>query len=152
MKTTICGSLIINFLLSFSATCWAQAVAPPILDLPLERPKYLAVIQTENAAPLLGRISDLVKREGFNIDQVDAKDQQLMATRRDGPQSKSYDKVIIWLERDFQEPDKFVKIFFLYGRYMEVLGAEAGIHRVKIPYSVEEERIGKLRQSVSSLF
>jgi hypothetical protein len=150
MKTRIYAGIAVMCLF-LCATVRAQQIAPPILKEPFGRPKYLTIIQTNNASTLLKTISEMVKKEGFKIDQLDIKEQQLEATRQDSAPAKNYDKVILWLEKDFQDPDKFVKVYFLYGRFMEILAEEKGVYRVKLTDSAEESRIGKLKQSIIAL-
>ena len=150
MKRNVCVGIAV-LCLFLCVPSWGQQIAPPILKEPFGRPKYLTVIQTNNASTLLRTISDLVKKEGFRIDQLDVKEQQLEATRQDNVPSKNYDKVIIWLEKDFQDPDKYIKVYFLYGRFMEILAEEKGVYRVKVTDSAEEGRIGKLKQSIIAL-
>jgi hypothetical protein len=121
------------------------------LDEPLARPKYLTVIQTEDPATLLRTIVDTVRKAGFQIGQMDVKEQQFEATKNDTASSKNYDRVIVWLERDVQEPAKYVKVYFLYGRYEEIMAEKMKISRVELFPHEEEEHIGKLKQEILAL-
>src|SRR5512135_3677361 len=101
MKTGICVALVFILVL-LTAISWSQTAGPTILKEPLAPPKYLTVIQTDNPATLLKTVSETVKKAGFQIDQLDSREQILDASKKDGGPSKNYDRVIIWLERDFQ--------------------------------------------------
>lgn len=149
MKTCYCLGLLTTVLF-VSEISVAQQPAPPLKD-PVVRPRYLTIIQTGDAEKLLKTISDIVMQGGFRVELLDPREQQLEATRADDVQSKGYDKVTIWLERDFHEPYKYVKLFFFYERYREILAWKKDFYSVVISPSEEEERIGKLRQSLISL-
>jgi hypothetical protein len=53
------------------------------------------------------------------------------------------------LEKDFQEPEKYIKIFCQYGRFLKIWD---DVKRVKIDAEEETERIGKLKQAISQRF
>jgi len=132
----------------------AKSLAQQIVSVdpnPLKRPTPLVVVKTDDAEALLKSIVDAVKNAGFDITTADFREAMIEAQKQDNQPSKGYDRVIIWLERDFLDPSKFVKLYFLYGRYESLLGAEKKIYRIKVAESYEEEKVGKFKQFLISI-
>ncbi|MGH7491167.1 MAG: hypothetical protein ACREOO_02105 [bacterium] len=129
----------------------AQQPAPPIDHTPLARPRPAGVFQTNDVQKLLRMISDSVQHAGYKVNSFDVREAALEATKPDDAQSKNYDKVIIWLERDVQEPAKFVKLYMLYGRYEYLLAQRRDVYRIQIDQTFEQARVGKLKESLLML-
>jgi hypothetical protein len=127
---------------------WTQKLAPPVDPTPLERPFPLYIMKIDTNFILLDLIADTLESYKFNIVRRDDREQLIEAQRLDAPNSKDHDKILIWLERDFQEPKKYVKIFFQYGRYLKIWSE---IKRVKVNSDQETERIGKLKKAIISI-
>jgi hypothetical protein len=143
------GLFIMLFLITGSL--FAQQPGPQINEEPLQRPKPLVVLETNQPTVLMERIKTTIVNNGFKIDQVDMREQYLEATKLDGPESKNYDKIIVWLERDIEYPNRYLKVYFLYGRYIEMISRKLDVYRIKITPSEEEGRIGQLKQSLISI-
>ena len=147
MRSTKDFSLLC-FMMLFAANCWTQEPAPPIDPTPFERPIPLSIVKVDTHFILLDVIADTLESYKFDIVRKDEREQLIEAKRLDKPDSKDHDKVLIWLERDFQEPQKYVKIFLQYGRYLEIW---SDVKRIKINPEVENERIGKLKKAIISI-
>ena len=128
----------------------SQQPAPKVDSTPLARPVPLAVLKPQDPAALLDQITTTIKAAGFTISRIDTSDQLIDAKRAELPPSKNYDRVIVWLERDFRDPLKTVKIFLLYGRYEEIVSATRSVERIVISSDREEQRVGALKQSLLS--
>ena len=96
-------------------------------------------------------ISDSVQHAGYKVNSFNVREAALEATKPDDAQSKNYDKIIIWLERDFQEPSKFIKLYMLYGRYEYLFAQRRDVYRIQINQLFEDARVGKLKQSLLRL-
>jgi hypothetical protein len=136
---------------TWAGISWAQAPAPRIDPTPLVRPSPLAVLQTPEPAGVLNRIAVIVRSQGFIVSQLNVADQVIEARRPDPARAKAYDKVLIWLERDFNEPAARVKIFFFYGRYEEILASRRDVYRVEVSSAEEDAHVGTLKQALLSL-
>lgn len=137
------------FVLIFSfKISWSQEPAPPVDPTPLERPLPLHIMKIDTNFILLDLIADTLENYKFNIVRRDDREQLIEAQRLDAPNSKDHDKVLIWLERDFQEPQKYLKIFFQYGRYLLIW---SDVKRIKVDSDEEAERVGKLKNAIISI-
>jgi len=154
------GVFILFIMILITTNCWTQdpapsppsppppAPAPPLDPNPLERPLPLSIMKIDTNFILLDLIADTLESYKFNIVRRDDKEEVLEAKRVDTPDSKDHDKVLIWLERDFQEPQKYVKIFLQYGRYLKIW---SDVKRIKVDPDEETERIGKLKKAIISI-
>lgn len=129
----------------------SQEVAPPLNSEPLERLEYLAIIDTGNGEILMKKIQDIVEKNEFTIEKIDLREALIKAERAAKKKQEGYDRVVIWLERDFQEPSRFIKIFFLGGKFLEIVGATSGIRRVYYGPGEEETRLGKLKREIMNI-
>ena len=145
------GVFVIALLCLISATdAQAPQPAPKVDPMPLARPVPLAVLKPHDPAMLLEQIVTTVKGAGFSITRIDENDQVIEAKRVDAAPSKNYDRVIVWLERDFRDPLKTIKVFFLYGRYEEIVSTTRSVERIAISPDREDQRVGALKQSLMS--
>jgi hypothetical protein len=125
-------------------------IAPPINPEPFAKPKPFMVIQTGNARQLLKAISDSTKRFGFTITHDDPTEFQLEAVKAcEFPVRE--DRVLVWLERDIQKPREYIRVYFLFGSFMRILGDNEGFSRVEVSAEAEVQRVGALKKSLLSL-
>lgn len=142
------GALVLFFMMLFATNCWTQEPAPPLDPTPFERPVPLSIMKIDTNFILLDLIADTLESYKFSIVRRDDREPLIEAKRLNAPDSKDHDKVLIWLERDFQAPQKYVKIFLQYGRYLKVW---SDVKRIKVDPDDETERIGKLKKAIISI-
>jgi hypothetical protein len=130
-----------------------QVIAKPVDPTPLERPQYVTIISIhkEDADKVLEIIADTLRKCGYSNVHSDIKEQKLEAEKHDFQDARNYCKVLLWLERDFQEPEKFIKVFLQCGRYEFMIAGTSGSYRVVMTESMEEQYFGKLRNSIESI-
>lgn len=139
---------ILFIMILITTNSWTQEPAPPLDPAPLERPLPLSIMEIDTNFILLDLIADTLESYKFNIIRRDDREQLIEAQRLDTPDSKDHDKILIWLERDFQAPQKYVKIFLQYGRYLKIWSE---VKRIKVDPDEETERIGKLKKAIISI-
>lgn len=142
------GVFILFLMLLITANSWAQEAAPPLDPTPLERPIPLSIIKVDSNLALLDIIADTLAIYKFDLVRRDDREQVIEAKRMDAANLKDHDKVLIWLEKDFQEPEKYIKIYCQYGRFLKIWD---DVKRVKVDAGEETERIGKLKQAIISI-
>jgi hypothetical protein len=121
---------------------------PVALDpSPLERPSAMTVIKTRDPIALYGSLAKLVTEGGFTIMSQDSRSGTVIGTKNDETSVENYDKVVVWLERDFQQPSEFVNVYFAYGRFEKVFGRSEPA-RIKITAQDEQHRVGQLKQAL----
>ena len=59
--------------------------------------------------------------------------------------------MIIWVERDFDQPAEYVRLYLAYGRYEEIWGSRRDISRVRIDQEQEATRTTGLRDALLRL-
>ncbi len=133
----------------FVALC--QEAAPNIDNTILSRPEPLFVIENVSGTKLLEEISDTLKSNGFSIVKFDNRDMQIESIKNIEQDSGNYDKVIIWFERDFFLPEKFIKIYLMFGRFLVVVSSETRVRRIEVSDIQEENIIGGLKRSLISI-
>jgi hypothetical protein len=132
-------------------TGFCQEPAPPVDNTPLERPQPLFIMEHDSGSQLLTQISDTLKQHGFEIVKLDKRDMLIESTKRISDHREDYDKVIIWLERDYMMPENYIKVYFLFGRFLEIVSFETRIKRIEISTVQEENIIGELKKSLISI-
>ena len=145
--------ILITFSITF-ANC--QDAAPPVDNTELERPESLFGINFSRGdfvpgEELLTEISDTLKKFNFEIIKHDTRDMQIEATRKITPTREDYDKVIIWLERDFLMPENYIKVYFLFGRFLKIISSDTKIRRIELTNMEENEIVGDLKTSLISI-
>jgi hypothetical protein len=83
---------------------------------PLERPAPLKTLKSGDTAKICDAIAKALTDNGFKLTNQDCDVGEFQATKKTNSSGES-DKVLIWLERDFEKPKDAVKLYFLYGRY-----------------------------------
>ncbi len=139
---------ILMLMILIPAATWCQEAAPPLDPTPFEKPMPLSIIRVDTNLVLLNIIADTLARYKFDLVRRDDREQVIEAKRMDASDSKDHDRVLIWLEKDFQEPEKYIKIYFQYGRFLKIWN---DVRRVKIDVGEESQRIGKLKQAIISI-
>jgi hypothetical protein len=142
--TQVCLPVLVYCTFPFFITSPAR---PKDQDL-FTRPKSLCTINTTDVRPTFQRVLDIVVSEGFKSDGINWSDGEFSAWRRDGD-SQAQDKIIVWLERDFEQPQSRVHVYILYARYEQFLGI-TGLTRVQVDPDFETGRVGLLKQKVIS--
>jgi hypothetical protein len=135
---------------------YCQDIAPPIDNTILERPTPLFNMQSNLGessigSDLLNEISDTLKRFNFDIMKLDNRDMQIESTRKISPNRDDFDKVIIWIEKDFRMPDRYVKVYFAFGRFMNIVSSDTKIRRIEITKIQEDKIVGDLKKSLISI-
>ena len=127
-----------------------QQPAPELNPMPLERPAPLARIKATDPEKVMKAIADILRKFSYQIDRSQAA--SVDARRFDAPNrpntESEYDRVIVWLERDFDKPLDYVNVFFLWGRYELIWGRERGIRRI-VPRT--EGDIPRLKAAIADL-
>ena len=150
--------ILMTLNICFSATVVVVARLPAFAEdpTPLKPPKPLVRIEASNDSTLWKAILNILKKFEFKLTNLDSKENVIEATRYhksvgDLLPSRDYDSVIIWLERDFDEPNKYIKIYLAYGLYSNVLADISGARRFKTSPLWEEKNIGKLKEALVSI-
>lgn len=148
-----CRLLLFSFLLFLvlSSVAAGQQPAPQIDPNPLVRPEALVSVSSTDPVGLLNKAHEKVAAAGYEIVRVDVSAGTLEAKRADSTSSKDYDKIILWLERDLREPDRYMKLYLQYGRYEEILAARRDVYRVVVTRAFEDARTAPIRIALIAL-
>ena len=139
-------------LLVLFRTGFAQplGVAPLTDPRPLERPTPFAFVDTGDSARILPGIAAVLIDFGYSIQVIEKA--LIDAKRLDSldPQDddQDYDRVIVWLERDFDRPLERLNVYLLYGRYEMIWGETTRIFRIMLSEEDEAARVGALRSAI----
>jgi hypothetical protein len=114
---------------------------------PFGRPKFLCTFNASDVRGALQKIMGIVADQGFKSDGINWSDGELSAWRRDSNTSPNQDKILVWLERDFEQPEAKVRLYLLYGRYEQFFGT-SDLTRVKADSDFESQQIGQLKQKL----
>lgn len=129
----------------------AQAVARRPYPDALARPVALRSMRTCDPSGLMATLQTALRAERFMVTSTD--DASLMiGAQRDSTDNwgQGIDRVILWVERDFERPQQIVRIYLIYGRYDRLLGSSEPV-RVQIDSAYELSRTGRLRQRILDL-
>jgi hypothetical protein len=116
---------------------------------PLERPAPLKTLKTAEAAKLCDAILKALTDNSFKVTNQDCDVGEFAAerkTNRDG----ELDKVVIWLERDFEKPNNAIKLYFRYGRFETLLGHPEPVRITTTPAD-EDHNVGPVKEALKSL-
>jgi hypothetical protein len=116
---------------------------------PLARPRPITIVPAVEVPRLAAEISKILERQNFSMENYDPRRPFFQAKRLD--RQRSFDRVIIWAERDFEKPYDLFQIYLLYGRYEVIAMSNDGSYRLKTSEQVEERRIGNLRRDLLKL-
>ena len=94
------------------------------------------------------KVASIVADQGFKSDGINWSDGELSASRRDTDGSPNQDKLLVWLERDFEQPQSRVRLYLVYARYEQFFGANGEVTRVKVDSDFESQRVGPLKQKL----
>jgi hypothetical protein len=138
-------------ILTSGALVTVQPQVPVAIDpAPLARPASLTVYQTGDAPKVYRSVAKLLTDSGYSLKQLDPTVGELEATRGEGDASGGFDRLVIWLERDFDKPTEYIRLYLLFGRYAKVFGHTEPM-RIKLTATDEANRVGKLKQALLSL-
>ncbi len=143
-------SLIIAIVASllFPKFATAQALFTPD-PTPLERPAPLKTLRTADTAKVCEAITKTLADNGFKTTRDDCDLGEFEATKKTNAAGE-FDKVVIWLERDFGKPREALRLYFLYGRFETLAGHQEPV-RIKTTSADEERNAGALKEALVSL-
>lgn len=142
--------LILPVALSISG--YAQDQPPPPVQLdprPIERPLVFYFFKTNDATRLLDSVENIIKKAKYEIVNRDENNQQLEAKRKIN-QTRDFEKILIWLERDFENPELKLKLYFFYGYYQKVFGY-SDPQRILLSLEQELENTGHITTSIKKI-
>jgi hypothetical protein len=116
---------------------------------PLERPAPLKTLKSGDAAKICDAIGKALTDNGFKAANQDCDSGEFEATKKTNAAGE-FDKVLIWLERDFEKPKEVIKLYFLYGRYETLAGHPEPVRIVTNPAD-ELQNVGALKDALTSL-
>jgi hypothetical protein len=116
---------------------------------PLERPTPLKTLKSGDATKICDAIAKALTDNGFKVANQDCDAGEFEATKKTNAAGE-FDKVLIWLERDFEKPKDAIKLYFLYGRYETLAGHPEPV-RIVATAADEQQNVGALKDSLTSL-
>lgn len=150
MKQT---SLIVTLTLMIPCVsrAFSQQPAPPMDRTSFNRPQPLTIVEDGDPSAILGTVSKILKSTGFDPVDVNNKEFFVDARRYSDKAHKrgDYDRIIVWMARDIKDPSRYVNVYFLYGRFVEVFGNAKAL-RVFIDEEDEERDIGRLKRELAA--
>jgi hypothetical protein len=117
--------------------------------VPLERPAPLRTLKTGDATRICDAILKALTDNNFKVTNQDCDVGEFAATRKTSTDGE-FDKVLIWLERDFEKPKEAIKLYFRYGRFETLLGHPEPV-RISTTAADEERNVGALKEALMSL-
>ena len=140
--------LVFYFIMVYGFT---QEAAKPIDHTILARPTPLFTVADMSGFELLSSLSDSLRRHGYEIIKFDRVNMQIESRFLFSSENERYDKIIVWLERDFHMPEKFIKVYLIFGRFEKIIGNVTRIRRIEISKESEDLIIGDLKKSINSI-
>jgi hypothetical protein len=130
----------------------AQAPGKSKDPSPFGRPSALCTMFINHSAgtaanSALQKISAIMNSRGFQVDSVNWQDGELQASRKDSSDSNDIDRIVVWLERDFQQSDSRLKVYLLYGRFEKFFGSTEP-ERVVVDTNFSSQHIGAVKQDI----
>jgi hypothetical protein len=117
--------------------------------IPLERPAPLKTLKSGDTAKICDAVAKALTDNGFKVTNQDCDVGEFGGTKKTDAAGES-DKVLIWLERDFEKPKDATKLYFLYGRF-ETLSGHPEPVRIRTTAADEEQNVGALKEALTSL-
>jgi hypothetical protein len=144
---------ILFFAILGNMNTYCQKPAPPIDNAPFQKPVYFSLIKTKNTNidEVLDSIAGRVIKAGYEVIARNVKEQQIEAEKKDSRNNDSYDRIIVWIERDFEKPNEIIKVYLLCGHFEYILGAESKIYRIKINDIEENQRFNAVKKEIRSI-
>lgn len=102
-----------------------------------------------NTTKICDAISKVLTDNNFTVVKQDCDHGEFEATKKTSSAGE-LDKVLIWLERDFEKPKDATNLYFLYGRF-EVLAGHSEPVRIKTTPVDEDQNVGTLKESLLSI-
>jgi hypothetical protein len=85
---------------------------------------------------------------GYAFEKVIDKTGEIYAIKYDTPSGDNFDKLVVWLERDFVNPNVSINVFMIYGRYEIILGHGNKAQRIIISQGEEDSKIAEIRRAI----
>jgi hypothetical protein len=128
-----------------------QSTPPPVQvdNRPIERPASLFTIKTNNADVLIDSIQNILMQKSFAIENRNDDTYEIVASRKIN--ETSFEKILIWFERDFKNPDLNIRVYFLYGVYQKLFGSGEEFKRIKITSEEERNNVGDIKTSIRNI-
>jgi hypothetical protein len=124
-----------------------MSISRTIDSTPLERPRALTVVQGDRTA-VLGRVSTVLRSNGFTETSRDIDSGELRATRPDTNAENARDELLIWIDGQAGDAGR-VRVYMQYGRFEQFF--MQGGQRVHVTPEEAVERIGAVRDAVVNL-
>ena len=115
--------------------------------LSLARPKPFFVAKGFDALLLFKKIKSIIAKNSFDVIEDNSVEGVLRARRE--VDKREYEEILIWLGRDFREPDDVIWVFFEVGTFAKAIIGESCPCRVKSDIENERERIDPLKNEIS---
>ena len=126
----------------------AQQPGKPKDPTPFARPKPLCTFNASDVHGAFQKLAGIVADQGFKSDGINWSDGELSASRRDSNTSANQDRILLWLERDFEQPQSKLRLYLLYARYEQFFGSSGDLTRVKADPDFENQQVGQLKQKL----
>jgi|SRR5882724_8828849 len=117
---------------------------------PLERPSFMFISKTSKGNLLLDSIERIIMTKGFEVENRDDDMQEMRVIRKSYLEVDGYEKILLWLERDFKTPDQGIKIYLNYGVYKKIFGKREYV-RIKVTPETEIENIGDIKKLIQKI-
>jgi len=132
-----------------------QAMAPPIDRTKLERPFPVVTAEFSDIEKFYSSVRAKIEGAGFRVQREDSRNGVIEASKPDPGSTGGEDRIVVWIERDLQQPLSKVQVYVLFGHYEQVLtGTGKNLLRVAgyaLPEAFIEQRIGDLRRSLLAM-
>src|SRR5512143_1811269 len=105
-------------------TVAAQTIARRPHPDPLARPIAVRSVRTCDPSGLLPALQAALRAERFTVTSSD-EESQTIAAQRDSTDNwgGGVDHVVLWIDRDYRQPQQMVRIYLIYGRFDRLLGS-----------------------------
>ena len=115
---------------------------------PLERPKALVILKGDRDATM-GRLSTLLRANGFAEVSSNIDSGELLVTRPDTVSPGARDDILVWADGQAGDANR-IRIYLQYGRFEPFFGSTTP-ERVQTPPDEMQKRIGQVRQAIINL-
>jgi hypothetical protein len=126
----------------------AQALFTPD-PTPLERPAPLKTIKSGETVKICEAILKALADNSFKVKNQDCDLGEFEGTKNTNSPGE-FDKVLIWMERDFEKPKDATKLYFLYGRFETLAGHPEPV-RIRTTPADEDHNVGTLKEALTSI-
>ena len=128
----------------------AQTIGRPRHPDPLSRPQPLRSVRTCRPDSVLTGMIAVLHAERYAITRLDETAQTVEAERDSTDVfGAGVDRVILWLERDFEHPSTLIDVYLLYARFDRMFGQQAVV-RVRVDDDYVLSRTRGLRDLIAT--